>query len=109
MKIVLETSGGFVFLPALSEPVTIDTTQMEATAAADLESLVRDARFFDQPAKAPPPASGAADYQTYTITGHEGTRQHRIEVTDPIADPAIARLVLALQALSHPASRRGRK
>jgi emfourin len=104
MKIVFETSGGFVFIPALGKPVTIDTTQIDPTAARELESLIRDARFFDQPAHAPPPPSGAADYQTYTITVQDGPREHTIELTDPIADPTIARLVVALQALSRPVS-----
>lgn len=104
MKIVFETSGGFAFTAALSKPVTIDTTQIDPTAARQLESLIRDARFFDQPAQAPPPPSGAADYQTYTITAHDGPRQHTIQFTDPIADPTLARLVLALQALSRPVS-----
>jgi hypothetical protein len=104
MRIVFETSGGFAFTAALGNPVTIDTTQVDPTAARELESLMRDARFFDQPAQAPPPPSGAADYLTYTITVQDGPRQHTIELTDPIGDPTIARLVFALQALSRPAS-----
>jgi hypothetical protein len=102
MKILFETSGGFAFTAAVGRPVAIDTTQIDPTAARDLESLIRDARFFDQPAQAPPPPSGAADYQTYTITVQDGPRQHTVELTDPIADPTLARLVFALQALSRP-------
>jgi hypothetical protein len=104
MKIVLEISGGFTGIPTLGQPVTIDTTQLDAPAARELESLMRDARFFDQPAQAPPPPSGAADYQTYAITAQDGPRQHTVELTDPIADPTLARLVSALQALSRPVS-----
>src|SRR4051812_8192254 len=104
MKIVFETSGGFGFTAALRQAVTIDTRQIDPTTARDLESLMRQARFFEQPAQAPPPPSGAADYVTYTITVQDGPRQHTIEFTDPIADPTIARLVLALQALSRPVS-----
>lgn len=104
MKIVFETSGGFAFTPALGKPVTIDTSQIDPTAARELESLIREARFFDLPAQAPPPPSGAADYFTYTLTVEDGSRQHTIEFTDPISDPTIGRLVLVLQELSRPVS-----
>ena len=105
MEIVLETSGGFI--AGMGGAVAVDTTQMEAKAAEKLESLVQDARFFDQPAQASSPPPGAADYQTYTITVRDGAQHHRIEVTDPIADASIAQLVLALDTLRRPSSRQG--
>ena len=101
MKIVFETAGGFVFLPALGKPVTIDTAQMDAHAAHELEALVQDARFFDQPAAIAPP-EGGADYQTYTLTVDDGRRAHTIQFTDPITDLALGRLVSQLQRLARP-------
>ena len=53
MTITFEMSGGFAHLPALSRPVTIDTAQIEAQARTELESLVRQSRFFDQPTPRP--------------------------------------------------------
>lgn len=63
MTITLEMSGGFASLPALSSPVTIDTAQIEPQARTELESLVRQSRFFDQLLLGPTPAKGAADYR----------------------------------------------
>lgn len=68
MKITFNMSGGFAYLPALSRPVIIDTAQIDPQVANQLESLVRESRFFDQPARADTTAKGAADYRTYTIT-----------------------------------------
>ena len=104
MELVLETSGGFMGLVA--RPVRVDTNQLQASAARNLELLVHNSRFFDQPERAAAPA-GAADFQIYTLTVREGTRCHQIEVTDPIADPAIAQLILALEDLGRPSSRPG--
>ena len=101
MKIVFETTGGFVFVPALGRPVTLDTAQMGAHAGRELELLVHDARFFDQPAAVAPP-EGAADYQTYTLTVDDGRRAHTIQFTDPITDLALGRLVSQLQTLARP-------
>ncbi len=71
MKITFEMSGGFVHLPALSRPVIIDTAQIDPQVANQLESFVRESRFFDQPARAGTTAKGAADYRTYTLTVQE--------------------------------------
>ena len=101
MKIVFETSGGFVFIPAVGRPITIDTTQIDPQAAHELEALVQGARFFDRPAELAPPA-GAADYQTYTITVADGRRVHTVRFTDPIADEALGHLVSRLQSLARP-------
>jgi hypothetical protein len=104
MELVLETSGGFMGLVA--GPVRVDTAQLEASAAKNLEFLVHNSRFFDQPERAAAPAD-AADFQIYTLMVREGGRCHQIEVTDPIADPALAQLILALEEFGRPTSRRG--
>lgn len=50
MKITIKTSGGFAPLPVLSRLITIDTTTINPQLARQLESLVRDAAFFDRTA-----------------------------------------------------------
>ena len=104
VEIVLTTTGGFI--GTLFGPVRLDTALLDATTAEQLESLVRDAQFFDQPHRAPAPQPGAADYQTYRITVRDGGRSHEIEVTDPIEDDHVARLIVAVEAL-RPTSRPG--
>jgi hypothetical protein len=101
MKIVFETSGGFVFIAALDRPVTIDTAQMDPQTAHELTALIQSARFFDRPAELAPPA-GAADYRTYTITVDDGRRVHTVRFTDPISDEALGQLVSRLRKLAHP-------
>ena len=99
MTITFEMSGGFAHLPALSRPVTIDTAQIEPQARTELESLVRQSRFFDQPAQ-PTPAKGAADYRTYTITVQDGSRVYTIQLTDPITDINLEQLVSRLRVMA---------
>jgi hypothetical protein len=100
MTITFEMSGGFAHLPALSGPVTIDTAQIEPQADNELESLVRQSRFFDQPSRGPTPAKGAADYRSYTITVRDGLRVHTIQLTDPITDVNLEQLVCKLHVLA---------
>lgn len=100
MKITIETSGGFAPLPALSKPITIDTTTLDPQLARQLESLVQDAAFFDRPASVDTTAKGAADYRTYIITIQDGPRIHTTRFTDPIRDLSLERLVSHLQTLA---------
>ena len=99
MTITLEMSGGFAPVPALSNPLAIDTAQIEPQARTELESLVRLSRFFDQPSR-PIPAKGAADYRTYTITVQDGPRVSTIQLTDPITDINLEQLVSRLRIMA---------
>ena len=100
MTITFEMSGGFAHLPALSRPLTIDTAQIEPQARTELESLVHQSRFFDQPLRGPTPAKAAADYRTYTITVQDGPHAHTIQLTDPITDINLEQLVSRLRVMA---------
>jgi len=102
MKINLEMSGGFAYIPALSGPFIIDTAQIDPVAANQLKSLVQRSHFFEQPAQAGIMPKGAADYRTYTITVTDGSRVHTIQLTDPITDTNLQQLVSQLQTMAHP-------
>jgi hypothetical protein len=104
MKITFKMSGGFAHLPALSRPFTIDTQQIDEPVAHQLESLVQQSRFFEQPARANTVAKGAADYQTYTITVEDGTHNHTIQLTDPIKDENLKQLVSNLRTMARPST-----
>lgn len=102
MKITFQMSGGFAYIPALSGPIIIDTAQIDPQVATELESLVRESRFFDQPAHADTVAKGAADYITYTIIVEDGPRVHTSQFTDPIMDANLQRFVSRLQVMARP-------
>ena len=102
MKISFKTSGGFAYLPALSKPYIIDTAQIDARLADQLESMVRESRFFEQPADPVTLAKGAADHITYTITIEDGPHSHTIKVTDTIVDDSLRQLVSQLRSMSQP-------
>ena len=105
MKITFEMNGGFAHIPALSGPVVIDTAQIDPQEATQLESLVRESRFFEQPACADILAKGAADYRTYTITVEDGPRIHTSQFTDPIMDANLERLLSRLRVIARLPSR----
>ncbi len=102
MKITLETSGGFAYMPKLNAPVVTDTEQIEPDIGRQLKTLVRESRFFEQPARTITVKKGAADYRTYTISVEDGSRIHSVELTDPITDTNLERLVALLQTLARP-------
>ncbi|MDF7814968.1 protealysin inhibitor emfourin [Hymenobacter sp. YC55] len=102
MKIDFRMEGGFAFLPALSRPFVLDTTQLSPQQAQQVESYVREAHFFDQPTQPGTVAKGAADYRTYTLTVEDGPQVHSIQLTDPIADANLQRLVSHLRLMAHP-------
>jgi len=100
MKITFETSSGFIYLPALGKPVIIDTAQIDPQVADQLETFVRESRFFDQPALIDTTLEGAADYFTYTITVQDGPLVHAVQLTEPIMDTDLERLVSSLQNMA---------
>lgn len=104
MKITFKTSGGFAYIPALSKPVIMDTKQMDPRGANKLESLVKECHFFNQPPAINTPPKGAADYLTYTITVEESSHAHTVQVTDPITDANLARLVSFLEGKTRPSA-----
>ena len=104
MKITFSINGGFAYIPALSRPIVIDTAQIDPQVANQLESLVRQSRFFDQPARADTTTKGAADYRTYTITVQDGPRVHTVQLTDPITDANLEQLVSRLQVMARPST-----
>jgi hypothetical protein len=97
MRIQFKTEGGIAHLPGLSEPVTIDTHELPAEQANELERLIEVAEFFELPATSAPPP-GAADYQQYTISVTTPNRSHEARLTDPIENPRVRELVNYLRA-----------
>ena len=98
MRIQFATQGGIAFLPGLSRPVTIDSSEMPEQEAADLARLVEAAHFFSLPAQANAATPGAADYQQYTVTVEDGGRRHTVQLVDPVEDPALRALLDRLKA-----------
>jgi hypothetical protein len=97
MLVRFKMDGGFVYLPARSKPVTIDTDDLPAEEAKELERLIEAAGFFELPQTSPPPR-GAADYLRYTISVTCPERSHTAHLTDPIEDPEVQALVEYLEA-----------
>ncbi len=97
MRIQFKTEGGIAHLPGLSEPVTIDTDELPAEGAKELERLIEAANFFELPSTSDP-APGAADYQQYTISVTTPSRSHEVRLTDPIENPRVQELVNHLRA-----------
>ena len=97
MRIEFETEGGLAYFPGLSKPVVVDSGELPAAQAAELERLVAAADFFALPPEVGAQAPGAADYVQYTITAEDGGRRHRVRVTDPVRDPTLGALLNALK------------
>jgi hypothetical protein len=96
MRVRFKMDGGFVYLPARSEPTTIDTDDLPAEAAKELERLIEAAGFFELPETSSPPR-GAADYLRYTISVTTPEHSHTVQLTDPIEDPHVQALVEYLE------------
>jgi hypothetical protein len=96
VRIHFAKEGGLAYIPALAAPVTIDTGALEPEKANTLESMVRQAAFFELPESVGGIRPEGADYQTYTITVEDGGRTHTVRVTDMDRNPHVAELVRAL-------------
>jgi hypothetical protein len=98
VTVQLRVDGGFAAVPGLAGPFELDTDRLDPAAADTLRELLAETGFFTRPDRFPPPAPGAADTRTYTITATAEGRTNTVRVADPIADPGVARLVRTLLA-----------
>jgi len=98
MHIEFKQEGGIAYFPGLSKPVTINSDELPAEEARELEQRVKAAHFFALPTMASVSPRGAADYQQYTITIEEGGRRHTVRLADPVEDPNLQALVNYLKA-----------
>jgi hypothetical protein len=83
MRVRFKMDGGLLYLPARSEPTTIDTDDLPEGEARELERLIEAAGFFDLPETSSPPRGGA-DYLRYTVSVTTPERSHTVHLTDPI-------------------------
>lgn len=91
MRIQFKTEGGIAYFPGLSKPATIDTNELPAKEANELEQLIEAADFFDLLADFAPPRG--ADYRQYTISVTALGHTHTTRLVDPIEDPNVQALV----------------
>jgi hypothetical protein len=97
MRVEFTTEGGIAAFPGLSRPAVIDSADLPAGDAAQLEQLIDSARFFERPEMSRTLPKGAADYRQYTITIIDGRRHHSIRLTDPVEDEDLAALLAFLR------------
>src|SRR5215218_7788597 len=64
MRVRFKMDGGFVYLPARSEPTTIDTDELSEEEAKDLERLIEAAGFFELPETPSPPRGAGTIFGT---------------------------------------------
>ena len=99
MRIRLRRSGGFAGLQ--TPPVEIDSQQLPADKARELEQLVTQARLFEPPAgagpgAAPQPAATpgpARDAFQYDLSIEDGDRSQAVRLHEGAMHPEAARLV----------------
>jgi hypothetical protein len=77
-------------LRRLAEPVSIDAGNLSENDRQGLEQLIRDARFFELPARLPAPR-GIYD-RAYQITIEDRGRRHTISFSEPVSGPALQKL-----------------
>ncbi len=99
MRIQLETSGGFAFIPALAQPIAFDTSTLSPAELAELRRLVAAAQFFTRPPDLKPPV---ADGREYRITIDDAGTARTLEFRDPVDDAAVLELVAFIRSIARP-------
>ena len=98
MRVEYKTNGvvAGTYFPGLSAPVVLHSDELPAHDAHELQQLIDQAHFFDQPAAANTLARTAADQRRYTITVEDHGRCHTLVLSDPITDAELQSLVAFL-------------
>jgi hypothetical protein len=94
MKVYFEQSGG---LARISTHVSINSDSLQPEEASQLQSLIKDANFFELPSQLPAPSRGA-DYLEYKITIEANNdKKHSIKTTDLTMPPNVGPLIRYLR------------
>jgi hypothetical protein len=99
MRIEFDRQGGFGAFPGRRVGGAFDTDALAPPDGRRHADLVSGARFFALPARVGDPHGTAADARTYRIAVHDGDRSHRVQVSEPVVDQALADLIDELQRL----------
>lgn len=97
MRVRFQYSEGLVFLSRARPTVTIDAGTLDDAERRSLEQLVKDARFFELPARIPAPRG--TELATCHITIEDRGREHSVSVSHPVQGPALRKLVDRLHQL----------
>ncbi len=99
MKIQFERSGGFTAIPVR---LSLDTSQLEPVAAAELIRLVNESQFKSLPEKILPPEK-VRDQFHYRLTVEDGGTSHTVETGDASSPEKLTPLLrhLTLMARSN--------
>ena len=89
MKISFVRTGGFA---GLRLATTVDSATLSPEEAAQLQTLVDNAKFFALPANVKGKTSGADRFQ-YTITIETPEQQHTVTVEESGASPELLQLL----------------
>ena len=101
MQVQLQIDGGFAYIPGLSKPTTIGSETLSSQEIDKLRQLLDAVHFFELPSVINTPKRGAADYRRYTITVDDGSKHHKVQMTDPIKDPNLQALLNFLKIKRH--------
>ena len=89
MRISFERTGGFA---GIRLATTVDSAALSPEEAAQLRTLVDNAKFFSLPARIKTTASGADRFQ-YTVTVETLDQRHTVVVDESAAPPELRPLL----------------
>jgi hypothetical protein len=92
MHVEFQTTEGLAGMPPRLPPVTIDVGRLEDRERRAIELLVRQARFFELPARVPTPRGPDGRACRITVKKDDG-REHTISVGYCVPGPALQRLI----------------
>ncbi|MEP7206681.1 MAG: protealysin inhibitor emfourin [Casimicrobiaceae bacterium] len=95
MRIAFSTDGGVAYFPRRQAAATLDLEALPLDQRNRLCRLIESARFWT---RAPDDATAAhPDARTYVIAIEDGSRQCSRRIAEPVADPDMRALVLAIR------------
>lgn len=93
----LRIEGGFAHFPARAQEQAVALSDLDPPLRDEVCTLAEAADFFG--CAMPDEAAARPDARTYTLGLTLGDRTRELRVSEPIHDPALARLVQAVRRL----------
>jgi len=93
----VKVEGGVAHFPGRAREQVISFDELEAPQQQEIASLASAANFFNC---RPAPQPARPDARTYTVCLTIEDQSREVRVSEPIRDPALAKLVSAVRRLS---------
>lgn len=101
IRIELTIDGGFAYVPGLAKPIVVESAQLDAADAQELQRLCEALPAAAAQPKQSTRSSAMPDARAYTLTIETPGTRLQINAADPVENRHVAKLIAFVRKRGH--------